>query len=114
MKAEVRSQQEDGRPKRLLSWHDASAKLQERSLDQEKKESRCGVNAEFDAEKRGCRGEIDVASCAELFDPVNHEFETRSLPDSLVATLSALPSMSLIASAPFFLLPSSLLSAVLC
>ena len=39
------------------------------------KQNRCGdVDTEFDAEKRGHRREIDVVSCAELFDPVNNEF----------------------------------------
>jgi hypothetical protein len=50
------------------------AQLEEWSFDYEKKKSRCGVNTEFDGEKRGRGGEIDVVSCAELFDPVNNQF----------------------------------------
>ena len=61
-------------PDRLLPWREASAKLQERPLDGEKKESSCGKNTEFDAEKRGRGGEINVAICAELADGVNDEF----------------------------------------
>ena len=60
------------------------AKLQERSLDQQEKESSRGVNAEFDAEKRGRGGEIDVVSCTELFDPVNDKFlnQVRTVGDA--------------------------------
>ena len=48
--------------------------LEERPLNQEKKNSRCGVDKNLDAKKRGRRGEIDVVTVAELFDPVNDEF----------------------------------------
>ena len=49
-------------------------KNQKRTFDRQE-ENRCGdVHAEFDAKKRGRRSEIDVVSCAELFDPVNNEF----------------------------------------
>ena len=52
----------------------SSTKEQERSLDRQEENRRCGVNTEFHAEKRRCRGKIDVVICAELFDPVNNEF----------------------------------------
>ena len=45
--------------------------MEERSFDYQKKESSCGIDTEFDAEKRGHGREIDVVICAELFDPVN-------------------------------------------
>ena len=48
--------------------------LEKWSFDYQKKENRCGINTEFDAEKRGHGREIDVVLCAELFDPVNNEF----------------------------------------
>ena len=48
--------------------------LKERALDQQKKESSCGVDTEVHAEKRGHGGKIDVVICEELFDPVNNEF----------------------------------------
>ena len=49
-------------------------KKQKRTFDR-KKENRCGdVDAKFDAEKRRHRREIDVVTCAELFDPVNNQF----------------------------------------
>ena len=48
--------------------------MEEWTFDREKEESRCGVNAEFHAEKRGRGREIDVVICAELFNPVNDEF----------------------------------------
>jgi len=48
--------------------------LEKWSFDYQKKESSCGVDAEFDAEKRGHGGEVDVVICEELFDPVNNEF----------------------------------------
>ena len=41
------------------------------SFDYQKKDSSCGIDAEFDAEKRGHRGKIDVVICTKLFDPVN-------------------------------------------
>ena len=41
------------------------------SFDYQKKERSCGIDTEFDAEKRGHGGEVDVVICAELFDPVN-------------------------------------------
>src|SRR6266850_4807626 len=51
-----------------------STKKQERTFDRQE-ENRCGdVDAEFDAEKRGHGGEVDVVICAELFDCVNDEF----------------------------------------
>ena len=37
-----------------------------------------------------------------IVERANVEFETRSLPNLLVATLATLPSMSLIPSAPFY------------
>ena len=67
------------------------AQLQKWAFDREKENRGDDVDAEFDAEKRRRGSEIDVVSCAELFDPVNDEFETRSFPDSLAATLAALP-----------------------
>ena len=48
--------------------------LEKWSFDYQKKESSCGIDTEFDAEKRGHGGEVDVVICAELFDPVNNEF----------------------------------------
>ena len=48
--------------------------LEKWSFDYQKKDSSCGIDAEFDAEKRGHGCEIDVVICAELFDPVNNEF----------------------------------------
>ena len=48
--------------------------LEKWSFDYQKKESSCGVDAEFDPEKRGHGGEVDVVICEELFDPVNNEF----------------------------------------
>ena len=48
--------------------------LEKWSFDYQKKENRCGINTEFDAEKRRHGREIDVVICAELFDPVNNEF----------------------------------------
>ena len=49
-------------------------KQKERTFDRQE-ENRCGdVDAEFDAEKRGHRREINVVICAELLDPVNNEF----------------------------------------
>jgi len=48
--------------------------LEEWTFDREKEESRCGVNAEFHAEKRGRGRQIDAVICAELFDAVNDEF----------------------------------------
>ena len=48
--------------------------LEKWSFDYQKKESSCGIDTEFDAEKRGHGGEIDVVICTELFDPVNNEF----------------------------------------
>ena len=58
---------------RILPRREATSQLEEWSLDGEKKQSSCGVNAEFDAEKRGRGCEIDVVSAAELFDAVNDE-----------------------------------------
>ena len=48
--------------------------LEKWSFDYQKKESSCGIDTKFDAEKRGHGREIDVVICAELFDPVNNEF----------------------------------------
>ena len=48
--------------------------MEERSLDQEKKQSSCGVNTEFHADKSDRRCGLDVVICAELFDTVNDEF----------------------------------------
>ena len=48
--------------------------LEEGPLNQEKKNSRCDVDKNLDAKKRGRRREIDVVTGAELFDPVNDEF----------------------------------------
>ena len=58
----------------LLASGKPSTKKQERTFDRQE-ENRCGdVDAEFDAENRRRRREIDVVICAELFDPVNNEF----------------------------------------
>jgi len=51
-----------------------STKKQKRTFDRQEENRCCDVDAEFDAKKRGRRSEIDVVSCAELFDPVNNEF----------------------------------------
>ena len=59
---------------RILPRREATSQLEEWSLDGEKKQSSCGVNAEFDAEERGRGCESDVVICAELFDPVNNKF----------------------------------------
>jgi hypothetical protein len=48
--------------------------LEEWSLDQQKKESSRGVNAEFHADKSERRCRLDVVICAELADRVNNKF----------------------------------------
>jgi hypothetical protein len=55
----------------LFSWRDEVTKLQERSFDHE--EENCGgnVNANLDANERGCRCKIDIVSPAEFTDAVN-------------------------------------------
>ena len=68
----------DGRPFQLQEVTEPRVDLRGASLRRRRKkrtfdrqeENRCGdVDAEFDAEKRGRRREIDVVICAELFDP---------------------------------------------
>ena len=58
----------------LLAGSKSSTKEEEGTLHRQEENRSCGVDAEFDAEKRGRGCEIDVVSCAELFDPVNNEF----------------------------------------
>ena len=48
--------------------------LEEWTFDREKEESRCGVDAEFHAEKRGRGRQNDIVTVAELFDSVDNEF----------------------------------------
>src|ERR1700747_3465485 len=57
----------------LLAGSKSSTKEEERTLHRQEENSSDTVDAEFDAKKRGRGCEIDVVSCAELFDPVNNE-----------------------------------------
>ena len=48
--------------------------MEERSLDQQKKQSGRGVNTEFYADKSERRCRLDIVRRTELGDPVNNEF----------------------------------------